>query len=95
MSHVPRTAPRAVAAGHQSAHTPFICVSKQPVTRSAEMTLAYVPLAQRTPDELRANAAELRDMAATATTPDVVRALLALADRYAVLADSRRTTEDS
>ena len=93
MSQVPRAAARAVAASQQAAHIPFICVSKPSMTQLSEMNLGYIPLAQRTSDELRANAVELRNMAATATTPDVVRALLTLADRYAALAESRGAVE--
>jgi hypothetical protein len=54
---------------------------------------AYVPLGQRTANELLANACELRRMAATATTQDVVKALLGLADRYAALSQQRRQRE--
>ncbi|HME20558.1 MAG TPA: hypothetical protein VKI44_04220 [Acetobacteraceae bacterium] len=54
------------------------------------MDSVYVPLAQRTADQLQANADELRRMAATASTTDVAKALLTLADRYAALAEKRR-----
>lgn len=50
----------------------------------------YVPLAERTCEQLLANAEELRHMAQSATTTDVARALLTLADRYAALAAKRR-----
>ena len=50
----------------------------------------YVPLSRRNSDQLLANAAELRHMARTATTADVVKALANLADRYAKLAMRRR-----
>jgi len=53
----------------------------------------YIPLSQRTSDQLLANAAELRHMAWTATTADVVKALANLADRYAKLAMRRRAEE--
>jgi hypothetical protein len=56
------------------------------------MDSVYVPLAQRTADQLQANAEELRHMAATATTAAVAMALLKLADRYAALAEKRRGT---
>ena len=57
------------------------------------MDSTYVPLAQRTADQLEANAEELRRMAATATTAAVAKALLTLADRYAALAEKRRSRE--
>jgi hypothetical protein len=47
----------------------------------------------KTFDQLVANAEELRRMAHTATTADVARALLTLADRYAALAARRRTEQ--
>ena len=50
----------------------------------------HIPLAQRTSDELAAHAHQLRCMAATASTAEVMRALLTLADRYAALAEQRR-----
>ena len=53
----------------------------------------YVPLSQRTSDHLLANAAELRRMAQTATTADIMRALTSLVDRYAALAIKRRAEE--
>jgi hypothetical protein len=53
----------------------------------------YIPLSQRSSNQLLANAAELRNMARTATTADVVKALTTLADRYAALAAQRRAEE--
>ena len=53
----------------------------------------YIPLSQRTSDQLLANAAELRYMAGTATTADVIKALTVLADRYSALAAKRRAEE--
>ncbi len=53
----------------------------------------YVPLSQRKADELQVNANQLCRMAATATTADVAKALLTLADRYAALAAKRRMAE--
>jgi hypothetical protein len=50
----------------------------------------HIPLAQRTSDELAAYAHQLRRMAATASTADIMKALLTLADRYAALAEKRR-----
>jgi hypothetical protein len=46
------------------------------------MDANFVPIAERTAAQLRARAAQLRSMAATATTLDVVDALLRLAQRY-------------
>ncbi len=43
----------------------------------------------RTVDELRSRATELRAMAQTARTADVQAALLTLADRFAALADQK------
>ena len=50
----------------------------------------YVPLLRRSADQLEAKAQELRLMAATATTAEVMQALSTLADRYAALAIQRR-----
>ena len=55
------------------------------------MDSVFVPPSQRTADQLQAKADELRGMAATASTADVAKALLTLADRYAALAKKRRT----
>lgn len=49
----------------------------------------YVPLSERTCDQLLARAEELRRMARTATTTDVAKALVTLADRYSALAAKR------
>ena len=57
----------------------------------SKMDSVYVPLGQRTADQLQANAEELRRMARTATTAAVAMALLALADRHAALAEKRRS----
>ena len=51
----------------------------------------YVPLSERSCDQLLAKADELRGMAQTATTTEVARALVTLADRYSALAAKRRT----
>lgn len=53
----------------------------------------YIPLSRRTSEELLANAAELRRMATTANTMDVMHALLTLADRYTALAGRRRVAK--
>jgi hypothetical protein len=58
------------------------------------MESAWVPLADRSSVELQARADELRRMAATATTQDVMTALLNLANRYATLAARRAAEED-
>ena len=53
----------------------------------------YIPLSRRRSEELLAKAAELRRMAATASTLDVMNALFILADRYTALAQKRRVQE--
>ena len=53
-----------------------------------------MPLAERSSVELQAKADELRRMARTASTQDVMVALLSLAERYATLAARRRAEED-
>jgi hypothetical protein len=58
------------------------------------MDSAWVPLTERSSQTLQAKADELRRMAGTASTLDVMRALLTLADRYTALAEKRRTEED-
>jgi hypothetical protein len=88
MSHMPHDVPTTVEADFQT--TPFIGQERHSETAAPAMTSSYIPLAQRTSDQLRANADELRRMAATATTEDIMRALLTLANRYAALAAERR-----
>jgi hypothetical protein len=95
MSHMPRAVPRTAAAdcqssGNHSVPTTTHLMTSFPVTRAG-----YVPLSQRTANELQANANELCRMAATATTTDVTKALLTLADRYAALAANRRMAKAS
>jgi hypothetical protein len=51
--------------------------------------LSLKPICDRTPDELRQQAEQFRQMAATARTADVQETLLELADRYEGLADQR------
>lgn len=51
----------------------------------------YVPLSERTCHQLLARAEELRRMSQTATTTDVARALVTLADRYTALVAKRET----
>jgi hypothetical protein len=51
----------------------------------------YVPISDRTAEELLARAAEVRRMAETATTFDVSEALLRLAERYEAAAVERET----
>jgi hypothetical protein len=65
------------------------------VTELMNFDSVYVPVSQRTSSQLLARAGELRGMAATATTEDVVRSLLTLADRYAALAAKRLEAEQS
>jgi hypothetical protein len=51
----------------------------------------YVPISDRTAEELLARAAEVRRMAETATAFDVSEALLRLAERYEAAAAARET----
>jgi len=74
---------------------PSICLPFCAVSEPTAMNSAYIPVSQRTSQQLLARAAELRGMAATATTEDVVRALLTLADRYAALGAKRQEAEQS
>jgi len=69
------------------------CLPDHSIAESLGARDHYVPLSERTSDELLTRAEELRGMAQTATTTDVVRALVTLADRYATLAAKRRTEE--
>ena len=94
MLQLPRTVTSAVAAGCQATGIQFICIAKRVMSSLSIMDSVYVPLAQRTADQLQARADELRRMAATASTADVVTALLTLADRYAALAEQRRIEAD-
>ena len=52
----------------------------------AEMHMNWMPIADRTAEELWIRAAELRRMAATAKTREVMEALLRLADRFETVA---------
>jgi hypothetical protein len=54
----------------------------------------YVPLSQRSPEQIRTQAELYQEMAATARTPDAKRGLEALAARFAALADQRETAEN-
>ena len=69
------------------------CLPTYSVTALLGVEGQYVPLSKRSINELLARADELRRMAETATTIDVARALVTLADRYAALAAKRRTDE--
>jgi len=83
MSHVPRAI---ATVGHA------IMTAGLPMNTgiaSTNMALDHIPLSERAADELLARAAELRLMAETATTADVMQALLTLADRYVALAEKR------
>jgi hypothetical protein len=88
MSHMPHDVPTTVEADFLT--TPFVGRTHHSTAPAPAMTSSYIPLAQRTSDQLRANADELRRMAATATTEDTMRALLTLARRYAALAAARQ-----
>jgi hypothetical protein len=94
MLPTPGVVPRTAVADCQITDVPFICIPMHAVTTFMVMDSAWVPLSQRQSDELRAKADELRRMAATASTPDVAKALLALADRYAALAEARRARSE-
>jgi hypothetical protein len=61
------------------------------MTATETIEAQYVPLSERSSDQLLANATELRRMARTASTVDVARALVTLADRYTALAAKRRS----
>ncbi len=95
MPDVPRTVRSLAAADGQAIRFPFACIPKHSMTATETIEAQYVPLSQRTSDQLLANAEELRRMARTATTFDVARALMTLADRYAALAAKRRGEEVS
>ena len=53
----------------------------------------YVPLNERSPAEIRAQAALYEEMAASARTPEVKLGLEKLARRFVALADQRGETE--
>jgi hypothetical protein len=53
------------------------------------MANTSIPLSERSPEALRAQAAEYRQMAATARTAVIVGGLMRLADRVEALADQR------
>ena len=53
------------------------------------MDQAFVPISSRTVTELLSKATELRRMAGTASTQDVMEALLRLAHRYEAAAAKR------
>ena len=88
--------PMTIAASPETAaEIPFICVPICAVAAAKAMDSSYVPLSRRTSDQLLASADELRRMATTATTADVMNALLTLADRYAALAKNRQAEESN
>jgi hypothetical protein len=53
----------------------------------------FVPLSQRSSDEIRAQAELYQEMAATARTPEAKRGLEALVVRFAALADQQAAAE--
>lgn len=53
----------------------------------------YVPLSQRSPDEIRDQGEIYQEMAATARTPEAKRGLEALAVRLAALAEQLEAVE--
>jgi hypothetical protein len=93
VSYIPRTLSPPSLADLRAVDSQFVC---EPARSMIEpMDIGYVPLAKRTSGQLQANADELRRMAATATTAEVVKALLTLADRFTALAEKRRREENS
>jgi len=54
----------------------------------------YLPLSQRSSDEIRAQGETYQEMAATARTPEAKRGLESLAVRFAALADKREAAEN-
>src|SRR5690242_6577488 len=95
MSHMPHAAPWTVAKSRQTTRMPLNYMSSISASSFPAAHSAYIPLAQRTSDQLQASADELRRMAATAATADVARSLLTLANRYAALADKRRSQDEA
>jgi len=53
----------------------------------------YVPLSQRSPDEIRAQAELYQEMAASARTPEAKRGLETLVRRFVALAEQRLAAE--
>jgi len=53
----------------------------------------YVPLSQRSPDEIRAQAELYQEMAANARTPEAKRGLENLVRRFVALAEQRLMAE--
>jgi hypothetical protein len=53
----------------------------------------YVPLSQRSPEDIRTQGELYKAMAATARTPEAKRGLEALAVRFAAMADQREAME--
>ena len=92
MSHMPR-AIRCSATELHARGVRFVCNPTQSVRTTAVMDVGHVPVSRRTSQELQANADELRHMATTATTVEVMSALLTLADRFAALAQKRLAEE--
>ena len=59
----------------------------------AVMQMHWIPISDRTAQELWVRAAELRRMAETATTREVMEALLRLADRFETAASRVASSE--
>ena len=95
MSDDSRTLPAAPAVDRQADRDALLCLPIGSMTTSLGTQGRYLPLSERTCDQLLARSEELRRMAETATTTDVARALATLADRYAALAAKRRMEEVS
>ena len=76
MSHMPRAVPRTAAADCRSSGNHSVQSTTHFMTSFPVAHAHYVPLSERTANELQANANELCRMATTATTADVAKALL-------------------
>jgi hypothetical protein len=85
--------PAAVKADHRAVRDTLFSPLVRSMTAPQGVQGQYVPLSERSCDQLLAKAEELRHMAETATTAEVARALVTLADRYAALAAKRRAEE--
>ena len=93
MSHITTTVATLSRMADQAAATVTPCPWNPSMTSCSIMDSVQTPLAERTSNELRARAAELRRMAATATTADTRASLESLAERFTVLADRREAQE--
>jgi hypothetical protein len=93
MSHITATIDTLSRMADQAAATVTPCPWNRSMSSCSIMDSAQVPLAERTSVELRLRAAELRRMAATATTADTRASLESLVMRFTALADRREAEE--